>query len=317
MKEIMKDLKVIFMGTPEFSVNVLHSLICNTNVIAVVTKPDKLVGRKQVLTESAVKKVALENNIKVIQPIKIRNEYQDILDLNPDIIITCAYGQFLPKEILDYPKYGCINVHASLLPQLRGGAPIHKAIIEGYTTTGITIMYMGEKMDNGDIISQKSIKIENTDNVGTLHDKLSLLGADLLMETIPNIINGQINRLVQNEDEVTFAYNISREDEHVDFNKRKIEVFNQIRGLNPWPVAYAILDDEEIKIYEVMIGEDIYQEKSNGEIVTLYKDGIGVKVSDGEIILKTIKPSGNKKMSVKDYLNGYKERDNLIGKIFR
>ena len=317
MIKVMKDLKVIFMGTPEFSVNVLNSLICNSNVIAVVTKPDKLVGRKQVLTESAVKKVALENNIKVIQPIKIRNEYQDILDLNPDIIITCAYGQFLPKEILDYPKYGCINVHASLLPQLRGGAPIHKAIIEGYTTTGITIMYMGEKMDNGDIISQKSIKIENTDNVGTLHDKLSLLGADLLMETIPNIINGQINRLVQNEDEVTFAYNISREDEHVDFNKRKIEVFNQIRGLNPWPVAYAILDDEEIKIYEVMIGEDIYQEKSNGEIVTLYKDGIGVKVSDGEIILKTIKPSGNKKMSVKDYLNGYKERDNLIGKIFR
>ena len=317
MKEIMKDLNVIFMGTPEFSVNVLHNLICNTNVIAIVTKPDKLVGRKQVLTESAVKKVALENNIKVIQPIKIRNEYQGILDLNPDIIITCAYGQFLPKEILDYPKYGCINVHASLLPKLRGGAPIHKAIVEGYTTTGITIMYMGEKMDNGDIISQKSIEIENTDNVGTLHDKLSLLGADLLMETLPNIISGHINRIVQNEDEVTFAYNISREDEHVEFNKTKVEVFNQIRGLNPWPVAYAILDGEEIKIYEAMIGENIYTEKSNGEIVTLYKDGIGVKVSDGEIILKTIKPSGNKKMSVKDYLNGFKERNNLIGKVFR
>ena len=317
MKEVMKDLKVIFMGTPEFSVNVLHRLICNTNVIAVVTKPDKLVGRKQVLTESAVKKVALENNIKVIQPIKIRNEYQGILDLNPDIIITCAYGQFLPKEILDYPKYGCINVHASLLPKLRGGAPIHKAIIEGYTTTGITIMYMGEKMDNGDIISQKSIEIEATDNVGTLHDKLSLLGAELLMETLPNIISGHINRIVQNEDEVTFAYNISREDEHVDFNKSKIEVFNHIRGLNPWPVAYAILDGEEIKIYEAMIGENIYKEKSNGEIVTLYKDGIGVKVSDGEIILKTIKPSGNKKMNVKDYLNGFKERNNLIGKVFR
>jgi methionyl-tRNA formyltransferase len=313
----MKDLKVIFMGTPEFSVNVLNSLICNTNVIAVVTKQDKLVGRKQVLTESAVKKVALENNIKVIQPTKIRNEYQSIIDLNPDIIITCAYGQFLPKEILDYPKYGCINVHASLLPKLRGGAPIHKAIIDGYTTTGITIMYMGLKMDNGDIISQKSIEIEKTDNVGTLHDKLSLLGAELLMETLPNIISGQINKIVQNEEEVTFAYNISREDEHIDFNKTKIEVFNQIRGLNPWPVSYAILDDKEIKIYEVIIGEDIYKEKSNGEIVKLYKDGIGIKVSDGEIILKTIKPSGNKIMSVKDYFNGFKEKNNLIGKVFR
>ncbi|WP_312372516.1 methionyl-tRNA formyltransferase [Lachnoclostridium sp.] len=317
MSEIMKNLKVIFMGTPDFSVNVLNSLVYTTNVIGVVTKPDKLVGRKQVLTESAVKKVALENNIKVIQPTKIRNEYQSIIDLNPDIIITCAYGQFLPKEILDYPKYGCINVHASLLPKLRGGAPIHKAIIDGYTTTGITIMYMGLKMDNGDIISQKSIEIEKTDNVGTLHDKLSLLGAELLIETLPNIISGQINRIVQNEEEVTFGYNISREDEHIDFNKTKIEVFNHIRGLNPWPVSYAVLDDEEIKIYEIIIGEDIYKEKSNGEIVKLYKDGIGIKVSDGEIILKTIKPSGKKKMSVKDYFNGFQEKNNLIGKVFR
>lgn len=304
----MKDLNVIFMGTPEFSVNILNSLLSNTNVIAVVTKPDKLVGRKQELTESAVKKVALENKIKVIQPTKIREEYQSIIDLNPDIIITCAYGQFLPKEILDYPKYGCINVHSSLLPKLRGGAPIHKAIIDGYTTTGITIMYMGAKMDNGDIISQKSIEIDKTDNVATLHDKLSLLGAELLMETLPNIISGQVNRIVQNEEEVTFAYNITREDEHIDFNKTKIEVFNQIRGLNPWPVAYATLDDEEIKIFEVIIGENLYNEKSNGEIVKLYKDGLGIKVSDGEIILKTIKPSGKKKMSVKDYINGFKEK---------
>lgn len=313
----MKDIKVIFMGTPDFSVNVLNSLIDNTNVIGVVTQPDKLAGRKQVLTQPAVKKVALENNIKVIQPTKIREEYQSIIDLNPDIIITCAYGQFLPKEILDYPKYGCINVHASLLPKLRGGAPIHKAIIDGYTTTGITIMYMGLKMDNGDIISQKSIEIEETDNVGTLHDKLSLLGAELLIETLPSIVSGRANRIVQNEEEITFAYNISREDEHLNFNKTKVEVFNQIRGLNPWPVSYAILDDKEIKIYEAIIGEGIYKEKLNGEIVKLYKDGIGIKVSDGEIILKIIKPSGSKKMNVKDYLNGFKEKSNLIGKVFR
>lgn len=313
----MKDLKVIFMGTPDFSVNVLKSLIFHTNVIGVVTKVDKLVGRNQILTQPAVKKVAIENNINVLQPTKIREEYQSILDLKPDIIITCAYGQFLPKEVLDYPKYGCINVHASLLPKLRGGAPIHRAIIDGYMTTGITIMYMGEKMDNGDIISQKSIAIEKTDNVGMLHDKLSLLGAELLIETLPSIVNGQANRIIQNEDEVTFGYNISREDEHIHFNKTKIEVFNQIRGLNPWPVAHAILEEKEIKIYEAVIGEENYNEKSNGEIVKLYKDGIGIKVSDGEIILKTIKPSGSKKMNVKDYFNGFKEKDSLIGKVFR
>lgn len=305
------------MGTPEFSVNVLKSLISNTNVIAVVTKADKLVGRKQELTEPAVKKVALEYNIRVLQPMKLREEYQAIIDLNPDIIITCAYGQFLPKELLNYPKYGCINVHASLLPKLRGGAPIHKAIIYGYSTTGITIMHMGQKMDDGDIISQKSIDIDISDNVGSLHDKLSTLGAELLMETLPDIISGQANRIVQKEEDVTFAYNITREEEHVDFNKSKIDVFNQIRGLNPWPVSYAILEDDEIKIYDATIGYEIYHEKANGEIVKLYKDGIGVKVSDGEIILTTIKPAGHKTMSVKDYLNGYKVRDKLIGKVFR
>ena len=219
--------------------------------------------------------------------------------------------------ILQYPKHSCVNVHASLLPKLRGGAPIHRAIIDGYTTTGITIMYMGQKMDNGDTISQRSIEIEKTDNVGTLHDKLSLLGTELLIETLPSIVMGQANRMIQNEEEVTFGYNISREDEHIDFNKTKIEVFNQIRGLNPWPVAYAILDDKEIKIYEAIIGDDIYKEKSNGEIVKLYKEGIGIKVSDGEIILKVIKPSGSKKMNVKDYLNRFKEKNSLIGKVFK
>ena len=313
----MKDLKAVFMGTPDFSVNVLQQLIENTSVIGVVTKPDKLVGRKQVLTESPVKKLALLHQIKVIQPIKIREEYQEILELDPDIIITCAYGQFLPKQILENPKYGCVNVHASLLPKLRGGAPIHRAIINGYETTGITIMYMGEKMDNGDIISQKSITIEENDNVGTLHDKLSQLGAHLLIETLPCILKGQANRIVQKEEDVTFGYNISREDEHIDFNKTKLEVFNQIRGLNPWPVANAILDGEEIKIYEAIMGGESKKEHQNGEIVTLYRDGIGVKVSDGEIILKMLKPAGKKKMNVKDYLNGMKEKEHLVGKIFQ
>ena len=313
---MMKDLKVVFMGTPNFSINVLNSLIVSTNLIGVVTQPDKLVGRKREVSQSPIKKVAIENNIKVLQPVKIKEEYQDILDLNPDIIITCAYGQFLPKEILEFPKYGCINVHASLLPRLRGGAPIHRAIINGYDTTGITIMHMGQKMDNGDIISQKRIKIENTDNVGTLHDKLSVLGANLLIETLHDIISGRSKRIIQKEEEVTFAFNISREDEHIDFNKTKIEVFNQIRGLNPWPGAYAFLDGEEMKIYEATIGDGTYSDKLNGEITEIYKDGIGIKVLDGEIIIKTIKPFGKRKMSVKEYLNGNRAINNFTGKIF-
>ena len=176
---------------------------------------------------------------------------------------------------------------------------------------------MGEKMDKGDIISQRSIEIENIDNVGTLHDKLSVLGAELLIDTLPSIISGEAHRIVQNEEEVTFGYNISREDEKINFNQTKIEVYNQIRGLNPWPGAYSTIENKAIKIYEATIGEEIYKEKENGEIVKLYKDGIGIKVSDGEIILKVLQPSGSKRMHARDYLNGIKEKNSLMGKVFR
>ena len=204
-------MKVIFMGTPDFAVPVLEGLIENYEVILVVSQPDKKVGRKQELKNTPIKEVALKHNIPVFQPVKIREDYQEIIDLNPDIIVTCAYGQIIPKAILDCPKLGCINVHASLLPKLRGGAPIHKAIIDGYKTTGITIMYMDVKMDDGDIISQKEIDITDDDNLESLHDKLSVLGKELLLETLPSIIDGTNERIKQNEDEVTFAYNIKRE----------------------------------------------------------------------------------------------------------
>ena len=308
----MKDKKV-FMGTPSFSVRVLEILIEYTNVVAVVTQPDKEVGRKKELTYSKVKECALANNIKVLQPVKIRKEYQDILNLKPDIIITCAYGQIIPNEILDYPKYGCINVHASLLPKLRGGAPIHHAIIDGYHETGITIMKMDEKMDHGDIITQESIVINDTDTVGTLHDKLSALGAKLLIETLPSIFDKKYTKQSQDEDEVTFGYNITREDELIDFNKPVREVFNRIRGLNPFPGAYALLDGEVVKLYDCEIGTLTCGK--NGEIIKLYKDGIGISCLDKEIIIKEIQFSGKKKMSVRDYLNGT-NKDSLVGKIF-
>ena len=219
----MKDKRVVFMGTPEFSIPVLEMLIEKTNVVLVVTQKDAYVGRKHELKMSPIKEIALKNNIEVFTPTKIREDYDRILEVKPDIIITCAYGQIIPKILLDTPKYKAINVHASLLPKLRGGSPLHKCLIDGYQKTGITIMYMAEGMDDGDIIKQKSIKIEDSDNVGTIHDKLSIMGRDLLLETLPSIFNNTNDRIKQNENEVTFAYNIKHEDEKLDFKWKLIQ----------------------------------------------------------------------------------------------
>ena len=310
-------MKIVFMGTPDFAVNVLQGLIDNNyDVVGVVSQPDKEVGRKRILTPTPVKEVALKYNIPVFQPVKIRNEFDDILALEPDMIVTCAYGQIIPKEILDYPRLGCINVHGSLLPKLRGGAPIHHAIMDGLEETGITIMYMDVSMDSGDIISQRSIPITDSDNVGILWDKLSLLGRDLLIDTLPSIIDGTNDRIKQDESLVTFGYNVKREEEHLDFNNTSRCVFNHVRGLNPWPSAYAVLDDQEMKIYECDMLDKDFSTKTCGEIVDVNKEGIVVKTNDGSVVLKTIKPFGKKMMNAKDYVNGI-GKDNLIGKVFK
>ncbi len=308
----MNEIKVVFMGTPDFSVPVLKMLINKTNVIGVVTQPDKPVGRKGIVSMSPVKEVALKHDIKIFQPVKIKTEYKEILDLNPDIIITCAYGQIIPKEILDYPKLGCINVHASLLPYHRGGAPIHRAIIDGDKQTGVSIMYMDVNMDSGDIISQKTIDILDTDTAESLFDKLSILGSELLYDTLPSIIDGTNNRIKQDETIATYSYSIKPEDEIIDFNKTRIEVYNQIRGLNSWPVAHTYLDGKRLKVWESKIG-DCKVNSNIGTITNIYNDGIGVQVSDGEIIFTVIQPEGKKKMNVKDYLNGCK-KDELKNK---
>ena len=307
-------MKIVFMGTPDLAVNVLKGLIDNYDVVGVVSQPDKRVGRHLELRETPVKKLALENNIKVFQPIKIKEEYQEILDLNPDIIITCAYGQIIPKEILDYPKYGCINIHASLLPKYRGGAPIHKAIIDDYKVTGITIMYMDVGMDTGDMISKVEVPILDSDNLESLHDKLSEAGTKLLLETLPSILDGTNSREKQNEDEVTFAYNIKREEEHVDFNKTSREVFNLIRGLSPIPSSNAILFNEEMKVLESKIQDKEYK-GTCGEIVDITKEGIVVKTKDSSIIITKIKPFGKKLMDSNSYVNGI-GKDKLIGEVF-
>ena len=313
--DVKKEVKIVFMGTPEFSVPILEALLKNYNVRGIVTQPDKPVGRNGKISSPPVKKFAEDNLVLVLQPENIKEQWQEVVSLHPTLIITCAYGQIIPRELLVYPEYGCINVHASLLPKLRGGAPIHHSIIDGHKKTGITIMHMNPRMDEGDIISQKEIEILDTDTAETLHDKLSILGRDLLLETLPSIIDGTATRTVQNHEEATYAPNISKADEKIDFSKTKRQIFNQIRGLNSWPGAYCLFEGKRMKVWSSRIGEESYSNKIDGQIVKIYPDGIGVKVSNGEIILTEIQIEGKNKMEVKNYLNGLQDKDSIIGKI--
>ena len=310
--KIEKELQIVFMGTPEFAVPVLQGLLDNYKVRAVVTQPDRK-GNHNQISISPIKKLANDKAILVLQPEKIKEDYQEIINLKPDIIITCAYGQIIPRELLECPRLGCINVHASLLPKLRGGAPIHKAIIEGYKKTGITIMYMNTKMDEGDIITQEEIDILDNDTASSLHNKLSLLGRDLLLKTLPSIINGTNSRIKQDSSQATYAFNIKKEEERLNFNKTARQVYNQIRGLNSWPGAYCIFEGKILKVWESYITEN-YPVGFNGEITNIYKDGIGVKVSNGEIVFKVVQPEGKNKMDAISFVNGLRDK-NIVGKI--
>lgn len=298
--------KVIFMGTPDFSVPVLESLIDeNYDVIAVVTQPDRPVGRKRVLTPPPVKVAAEKHGIPVYQPEKIKNEDElnQVLALKPDLIVTAAFGQILPNALLEAPKYGCINVHASLLPELRGGAPIHYSILQGKEKTGITIMYMVEKLDAGDIISQVEVDIDERDHVGTLHDKLSVAGAKLLIDTIPPLLEGKISPVKQDDSKATFARNIKREQEKIDWKNDGEQIYNHIRGLHPWPVAYTTLEDSVMKIWW---GEKVSGVTSSpGEIFRVEEDGFIISTGNSTgIKITDLQPSGKKRMSAKDYLRG-------------
>ena len=302
------------MGTPSFAVPILEALIDNYNVIMVVCQPDKEKDRKGNIIYSPCKEIALKSDIEVYQPNKIREEYQYILDKNPDIIITAAYGQIIPLEILEYPKYGCINVHGSLLPKLRGGAPIHHAIINGDKFAGVTIMYMDKKMDAGDIISQRSIEIGENTILDDLYYKLSIIGRDLLLDTLPSIFNGTNDRIRQDEDKVTFGFNITKEEEKIDFNDTSNNIHNKIRGLSSIPGAYAIINNKRMKIYLSETTNNISKSKP-GTINDINENGIIVSTKDYDIILKDIKLEGKNRCNVKDFINGIR-REDYIGGVF-
>lgn len=314
--DVQRPLSIVFMGTPDFAVPVLDALAKKYPVRAIVTQPDKPVGRSGKITESPVKKWAQEHTVLVLQPTNLKEQYMDIISLQPTMIVTCAYGQILPRELLVYPVYGCINVHASLLPKLRGGAPIHRAILNGHTKTGITIMYMNPRMDEGDIITQREVEITDTDTASSLHDKLSKVGSELLVETIPAILDKTAPRIEQDDTLATYAFNISKEDEKIDFNKNSQIIYNQIRGLNSWPGAYAIFKGKRMKIWQSRISYDSYNGKLNGQITKIHHDGIGVKCDNGEIVLTIIQPEGKPKMRAIDYYNGYQDKDQLLHSFF-
>ena len=293
-------MKIVFMGTPDFAIAPLKVLLEKTNVVLVVTKKDAVVGRKKEIVASPVKRLALKNNIPVFTPESIRKDYETVLDYKPDLIVTCAYGKIVPKEILDYPKYGCINIHASLLPKYRGAAPIQWALINGEEKTGVTLMYMDEEMDTGDIIDKVEYKIQKDDDVGTLHDTLSKLGSELLLKNLSNIVGNKVNRIKQDNNLATYAPMIERNMEELDFSDNVENIYNKIRAFSPWPLTKTLISGEEIKI----IKAHFTKEKSEINKLYISKDSLGIGAKDGIIYFDIIKPVGKKEMKVKDYLNG-------------
>lgn len=303
----VKDVRILFMGTPDFAVASLEALLsAGYRVIGVVTQPDRPVGRKQVLTPPPVKEAALRHGLTVYQPEKIKGEeaLAEVLATEPDLIVTAAYGQILPKRLLDAPRFGCINVHASLLPRYRGGAPIHKCIVEGEKESGVTIMYMVEALDAGDMLSRVVVPIEEDDNVGTLTDKLAIAGSQLLIETMPKLLSGELVAEPQEHAQATFAPTIKRTDERIDWNKSAEQIYNQIRGLNPWPVAFTTCEGKTWKVWKAEKVTVDGVSTAAGTVIEKTQDGLIVACGSGSVKLTEIQPEGKKKMSVLDYLRG-------------
>ena len=302
---------VVFMGTPEFAVPILQSLIDNPeyDIQAVLTQPDHHIGRKRTLHQSPVKELAEQYNIEVLQPAKLSKspEMEKIISLQPDLMITAAYGQFLPTKLLAAAKIAAINVHGSLLPKYRGGAPIQYSIINGDKETGVSIMYMVKKMDAGDIISQRSIPIEDTDDSGTMFKKLSLLGRDLLLETLPKLISGDVNPVAQDPDKVVFSPNITSEQEQIDFRLPARLIDAKVRGLRPAPLGNMIIDGLRTKIYDVTPLEE-KTALEPGKVVRVTKHQLVIAAGDGTTYqINKLKPAGKKAMDITSYLNGHKD----------
>lgn len=310
-------MNIVFMGTPDFAVPSLEKLLAaGYSVKLVVTQPDKPQGRKKILTPTPVKEAALKHGIPVFQPRRLRDEESvaELAKWEPDLIVTAAFGQILPKAVLDMPKYGCVNVHGSLLPKYRGGAPIQRSIINGEKITGVTLMYMAEGLDTGDMISKVEVPITDDDTSGTMFAKLSEAGSDLLIREMPNLISGNVTATPQNDEEATYAKNLTRDDEKIDWSRSAKQIYDQIRGLVPYSGAFTLWDDQVFKVWsavnpaalpeEYKTASSGQQEAEAGTVLSLSKLGIEIKTADGSLWLREVQPAGKKKMPAGDFARG-------------
>ncbi len=310
-------MKIVYMGTPDFAVAPLKALIDNNyEVVGVFTQPDKPVGRKAILTPPPVKVVALENNIPVYQPNSLKNgEGTAILEeLKPDVCIVVAYGKILPKDFLDYPKYGCINIHGSILPEYRGAAPIQWSVLDGREFAGVTSMQMDVGLDTGDMLITEKVKIGENETSGELYDRLTVLGAEVLIKTLKAVREGGLNPVKQNDGDSSYASMLDKSMSPVDFNKSALEVHNKIRGLDPWPVAQTVLDGKNLKLFKSSVRDDLGS-GAVGEAVSL-KEGLAVFCGDGKaVLIKEVQYEGKKRMNAADFLRGKPiEKGTILGK---
>lgn len=318
MSQTPSSISILFMGTPAFAVPSLEALIsAGYKIVGVVTQPDRPQGRKKVLTPTPVKEAALRHGLPVLQPQRLRapEAVAEVAALAPDLIVTAAYGQILPKSVLDLPRFGCLNVHGSLLPKYRGGAPIQRAIINGEKETGITLMYMAEGLDTGDMIARAVVPIEDEDTSGMLFEKLSEAGAKLLVEQLPSILAGTSDRIPQNDEESTYASNLTREDERIDWSASSRAIYDRVRGLVPFAGGFTTWNGEVFKIWAVAKPDAEYGNaegtvagdgggQAPGTVLSLSPQGIEVKTGDGSVWLTRVQPAGKKAMEAEEFIRG-------------
>lgn len=311
-------MKLVFMGTMDFAVPILKGLSENYDVTLVVTQPDRPFGRKKELKLSSVKLAAIDLGIPVFQPERIKTDYLEIMDHKPDLIVVAAYGQMIPSVILEYPRYRCINVHASLLPKYRGGAPMQRAIMNGDNSTGVSVMYMEKKMDSGAILSQSELEIQDSDDLASLESKLAIIGRDLLLETLPDVFENKIIPEEQDPDKVTFAYNIQPKEEKIDFNQSARSIFNHVRAFHPRPLCYVVIDGLKLNLHLVeALDSDLYYHREIGEIVFSNREKVYVKASKGIVSLNKVQLQGKNAMDIADFMNGSGKNLLLTGKIVK
>ncbi len=306
-------MRILFMGTPDFAVPCLTALVeAGHTLVGAVSQPDQPKGRGHKLQHPPVKAKALEYEIPVFQPATLRDgSFQSVLDeTKPELIAVVAYGKILPKYVLDYPKYGCVNVHGSLLPKYRGAAPIQWSVIDGEKTTGVTTMYMAEGLDTGDMILKAETEIGETETYGELHDRLSIMGAELLVKTTEQLEQGIAQREAQNDGESCYAPMLNKETGHVDWTKSGREILNLIRGTNPWPMSFSLYDGVPVKLIRAVLGEK--KSGKPGEILSADKRGICIACGDGSVLVQEIQMQGSKRMDVASYLNGHEIRVGTI-----